>query len=127
MSQLAESSSPRGVGEMEAAQALAAALSEIELKYKFSLSPHPSANSMIRVVFSRPTFQAPESPTFVCLDLSVTSASDNGDYVYKGAVEGHRWPIELRVTANKIHKFSEAYIDMVWDQKMALQQQKLWM
>lgn len=110
----------------EAMEALAAALSELETKYKFSVSPHPEHENSFRIVFSRPTFQSPESPVFVSLDLEIV-AYKNGRTDYKGFMEGLEWPITLAVVGNKIESFPERYIDKIWLQKMEVRKTPRWM
>lgn len=110
----------------EAMESLAAALAELETKYKFSISPHPSRYSFFRIVFSRPTFQSPESPVFVTLDLEITSYR-KGHTTYVGHMEHLSWPLSLCVNENKIEVFPEHYIDKVWLQKMEIRKKARWM
>lgn len=109
----------------DAMESLAAALSDIETKYKFSVSPHPEKKDVFRIVFSRPTFQSPESPVFVTLDLEIQD-HNAGCTTYLGHMEGLSWPISLTVQDKKIEVFPEGYIDKIWLQKMEVRKIHRW-
>lgn len=110
----------------DAMESLAAALSDIETKYKFSVSPHPDKKELFRIVFSRPTFQSPESPVFVTLDLKIKEhIAGRTDYL--GHMEGLSWPISLTVQDKKIEVFPEGYIDKIWLQKMEVRKSHRWL
>lgn len=110
----------------ECMDSLAAALSDIETKYKFSVSPHPEKPNLFRIVFSRPTFQSPESPVFVTLDLEIQKHTENRTD-FKGHMEGSEWPITLAIQDKKIEIFPEKYIDKIWHQKMEVRKSARWM
>lgn len=110
----------------DAMEYLASALSDIETKYKFSVSPHPEKKDLFRIVFSRPTFQSPESPVFVTLDLEIQDHKA-GRTEYLGHMEGLSWPISLAVQDKKIEVFPEGYIDKIWLQKMEVRKTHRWL
>lgn len=107
---------------------LAEALAATELKYKFTISPHPVKAGTARVVFSRPTFQAPESPTFVTVDVApaplptdpeaAVESDGSGTLRFVGQLEQFRWPLFFTVKSGVMTGFSEAYLDQAWNQKM---------
>lgn len=116
---------PRMEYDREAMVALAEAFSSTALKYKFSISPHPQKECTFRVIFSRPTFQSPESPVFVTLELTMVDQQDN-KYEYKGQLENTQWPILFSVSDNKLVNFPAASIDRLWSQKMTVRKKILW-
>lgn len=109
-----------------ALQRLASALAEVELKYKFAVASVPDRKRWIRVVFSRPTYQSPESPVSVTLDLLTISVSEE-EAVYEGHVMGEKWPIKVRVCNGTLEEFPLAYVDTIWLQKARVRQSPLWM
>lgn len=94
------------------------AFATIELQYKFTVSPHPTEALAYRVVFSRPTFQLPESPTFVSMDVRAAPGDSAKRIELTATVEHTTWLLHFTIDSGRIHGFYEAYLDQIWAQKM---------
>jgi hypothetical protein len=83
---------------------------------------HPAPLSWSRVVFSKPTPDAPEPAVTVFADLEVVEASPDGSAVtYAVLVEGQKLRrTVVRTAATAESFFNQAWVDKVFAQKMAI-------
>ncbi|KAK7200450.1 hypothetical protein NESM_000099500 [Novymonas esmeraldas] len=108
-------------------QTIAKAFASSSIRYNVTVAPHPSEPDTFHVLFSLPTAEAPESPTFIALTLTEGDAVDGGRS-FTGLLEHQRWPLTIVIEGGgQLKDFPERCIDVAWEHKHTVSQTPLWL
>ncbi|AYU79335.1 hypothetical protein CGC21_8140 [Leishmania donovani] len=116
--------------ELQAArklQLIAKAFASSSIRFNVTVAPHPTKVDTFNVLFSLPTAEAPESPTFVTLTITECARVEGGRS-FTGFLEYQKWPLTLVIEdSGYLKDFPERCIDVAWEHKQCVSRTPLWL
>ncbi|CAJ1027132.1 hypothetical protein Q4I32_004441 [Leishmania shawi] len=107
-------------------QLIAKAFASSSIRYNVTVAPHPTEPDTFKVLFSLPTAEAPESPTFVVLTIA-EGAHGEGERSFTGFLEHQKGPLKILIEDNgRLKDFPERWIDIAWEHKQYVSRAPLW-
>lgn len=107
-------------------QLIAKAFASSSTHYNVTVAPHPTAPHTYEVLFSLPTAEAPESPTFVALSLTELEG-EAPSRRFRGLLEHQSWPLTVFIDGDgQLIDFPHGFIDIAWEHKQCVSRAPLW-
>ncbi|KAG5500067.1 hypothetical protein JIQ42_04402 [Leishmania sp. Namibia] len=108
-------------------QLIAKAFASSSIRYNVTVSTHPADPDTFSVLFSMPTAEAPESPTFVALTIK-EGPEVKGGRSFTGLLEHQKWPLTIVIEdGGRLRDFPERCIDVAWEHKQCVSRIPLWL
>ncbi|KAG5476868.1 hypothetical protein LSCM1_05200 [Leishmania martiniquensis] len=108
-------------------QLIAKAFASSSIRYNVTVASHPTEADTFTVLFSMPTAETPESPTFVALTMKEGSEVEGGR-CFTGLLEHQKWPLTIIIEdSGRLRDFPERCIDVAWEHKQCVSRTPLWL